>query len=218
MPFLLLLLDWWPLKRFTIYDLRFAIQRLVLEKIPFFLLTIASCIVTYQVQKTGHAVVESLGLGTRLANAVVSVAGYLGKFFWPFNLAVGYPLPDHRPVTTVAGAALLVLAITGLALWQWRRRPWLLVGWFWFLGMLVPVIGIVQVGMQAMADRYTYLPMLGLQLALLWTLSEAALPLARAPVRADGRRIDAGCLRRPAPGINSVSGETPTRFTSTRSP
>jgi tetratricopeptide (TPR) repeat protein len=168
LPCLLLLLDWWPLKRFTI-------QRLVLEKIPFFLLTVASCIVTYRVQKAGNAVTESFGLGTRLANAVVSVACYLGKFFWPFNLAVGYPLPNHWPVTTVAGAALLVLAITGLALWQWRQRPWLLTGWFWFLGMLVPVIGIVQVGLQAMADRYTYLPMLGLQLALLWTLREVAL-------------------------------------------
>jgi tetratricopeptide (TPR) repeat protein len=174
LPFVLLLLDWWPLKRFVICDLRSAIQRLVLGKIPFFLLTIASCIVTYQVQKTGHAVVESLDLWTRLANAVVSVAGYLGKFFWPFNLAVGYPLPDHRPVTTVAGSALLVLAITGMVLWQWRR-PWLLVGWFWFLGMLVPVIGVVQVGMQAMADRYTCLPVIGLQLALLWSLPEAAL-------------------------------------------
>ena len=202
LPCVLLLLDWWPLGRISDFGFRISdpdktlqpstlnsmarrsaaktaqVSTLVLEKVPFFLLTIASCIVTFQVQKTGHAVVESLGLGPRLANAVVSVVGYLGKFFWPFNLAVGYPLPDHRPVTTVAGSALLVLAITGMALWQWRRRPWLLVGWFWFLGMLVPVIGVVQVGMQAMADRYTYLPVLGLQLALLWTVSEAASPLA----------------------------------------
>jgi protein O-mannosyl-transferase len=190
LPFVLLLLDWWPLQRVSSFKFQVSssethaphdpqlIRHLMREKLPFFLLTVASCIVTYQVQKTGHAVVESLGLGTRFANAVVSVAGYLGKFFWPFNLAVGYPLPAHRPVTTVAGSALLLLVITGMALWQWRRRPWLPVGWFWFLGMLVPVVGVVQVGMQAMADRYTYLPVLGLQLALLWTVSEAASPLA----------------------------------------
>jgi tetratricopeptide (TPR) repeat protein len=197
LPFLLLLLDWWPLKRFTIYDLRFTIQRLVLEKIPFFLLTVASCLITYQVQKAGNAVTESFGLGTRLVNAVVSVACYLGKFFWPFNLAVGYPFPNHQPVTTVAGAALLVLAITGLALWQWRRRPCLLTGWLWFLGILVPVIGIVQVGLQAMADRYTYLPILGLQLALLWTLREVALPSAvRRFVPAAVALMLAGCAAR----------------------
>ena len=173
LPCLLLLLDWWPLKRF-------AIRRLVLEKIPFFLLTIVSCVVTYRVQKAGNAVVETFNFGARLANAAVSVAGYLGKFFWPFNLALGYRLPDHWPAGTVIGATALLLAVTGVALWQWRRRPWLLVGWFWFLGMLMPVLGIVQVGLQAMADRYTYLPMLGLQLALLWTLAEVALhPAAR---------------------------------------
>jgi len=189
LPFLLLLLDWWPLGRLsgvecqvsgsgsavTRHASRITLFGLVVEKLPFFLLSAASCIVTYRVQKAGNAVDESLGLGTRFANAVVAVAGYLGKFFWPFNLAVGCPLPDHRPVTTVAGAALLALVITGLALWQWRRRPWLFTGWFWFLGMLVPVLGIVQVGLQAMADRYTYLPILGLQLALLWTLREVAL-------------------------------------------
>ena len=187
LPCLLLLLDWWPLQRVSRFMFHVScsetqsphdprlIWHLMREKVPFFLLTIASCIITYHVQKAGNAVTESFGFGARLANAVVSVAGYLEKFFWPFNLAVGYPLPNHWPVTTVAGAALLVLAITGLALWQWRGRPWLLTGWLWFLGMLVPVIGIVQVGLQAMADRYTYLPILGLQLALIWTLREAAL-------------------------------------------
>ena len=194
LPCLLLLLDWWPLKRIGSAE---KLSSLLLEKAPFFLLTVASCIVTYQVQKAGDAVAESFGLGTRLANAVVSVAGYLGKFFWPFNLAVGYPFPNHRPVTTVASAALLILAITGMALWQWRRRPWLLVGWLWFLGMLVPVLGIVQVGLQAMADRYTYLPMRGLQLALLWTLSEMALPLAvRRFVPAMVALMLAGCAAR----------------------
>ena len=172
LPFLLLLLDWWPLGRFTFHVSRFTMTRSLVEKIPFFLLTIASCIVTYLVQKNGGAVTDTFPLNVRLANAAVSVARYLGMFFWPFNLAVGYSLPDHWPVLTVAGACLLILAVTGLAVWQRHRRPWLLVGWLWFLGMLVPVIGLVQVGLQAIADRYTYLPILGVQIALLWTLRD----------------------------------------------
>jgi tetratricopeptide (TPR) repeat protein len=176
LPFLLLLLDWWPLKRFTIYDLRFTIPRLLWEKLPFFLLAAASCVVTYLVQKSAGAVADTFAFPDRLANAVVSVVRYLGKFFWPFNLAVGYSLPNHWPAATVAGATLLVLAITGMALWQRHRRPWLLVGWLWYLGTLLPVIGLLQVGLQAMADRYTYLPILGVQLALLWTLRDLALP------------------------------------------
>ncbi len=174
LPFLLLLLDWWPLQRFN----GSTIQRLLIEKLPFFLLSAASCAITYLAQKKGGAIVETIALGDRLANALVSVAAYLEKFFWPFNLAIGYPRPAHWPAVTVAGAALLLLAITALALGQWRRRPWLPVGWLWFLGLLVPVIGLVQVGSQAMADRYTYLPILGLQLALLWTVREWSLPPA----------------------------------------
>lgn len=194
LPCLLLLLDWWPLKRVGSGE---KISSLLLEKTPFFLLTTASCIVTYQVQKAGNAVAESFGSGTRLANAVVSVGRYLEKFFWPFDLAVGYPHPAHWATASVAGAALLLLAITAVALWQRRRRPWLLTGWLWFVGMLVPVIGVVQVGIQAMADRYTYLPMLGLQLALLWTLHELALPSAvRRFVPAAVALMLAGCVAR----------------------
>ena len=169
LPFLLLLLDWWPLQRFTT-------PRLLLEKLPFFVVSAGSCVITYLVQKQAGAVVDSLTLDARLANAIVSLARYLGKFFWPFDLAVGYPTPLHWPVAVVAGAALLVSAITAVAFAQRSRRPWLLVGWLWFVGTLVPVIGLVQVGLQAMADRYTYLPGLGLQLALLWTLREWTRP------------------------------------------
>jgi protein O-mannosyl-transferase len=176
LPFLLLLLDWWPLGRFTFHDSRFTMTRSLVEKTPFFLLSAASCVITFLVQKSAGAVVDTLAPGDRLSNAVVSVARYLGKFFWPFNLAVGYPTPAHWPVAGVAGAALLVLAVTAVAVGQRRRRPWLLVGWLWFVGMLVPVIGLVQVGLQAMADRYTYLPVLGLQLALLWTLQDLNWP------------------------------------------
>jgi protein O-mannosyl-transferase len=184
LPFLLLLLDWWPLNRLPIGDTnsgrvlaihrswRSAIPRLLWEKLPFFFLSAASCVATYLVQKNAGAVTDTFAFGDRLANAAVTVARYLGKFFWPFDLAVGYPLPGHWPVISVAGACLLLLAITGLAVWQWQRRPWLLVGWLWFLGLLVPVIGLVQVGLQAMADRYTNLPILGVQIALLWTLRD----------------------------------------------
>jgi len=177
LPFLLLLLDWWPLGRMNL-TLRTSCFVLLREKLPFFLLSAASCAITYLAQKKGGAIVGTVAFGDRLANAMVSAAAYLGKFFWPFNLAIGYPRPAHWPAITVAGATLLVLAITALALGQWRRRPWLPVGWFWFLGLLVPVIGLVPVGIQAMADRYTYLPILGLQLALLWTLREWSLPAA----------------------------------------
>src|SRR4029078_2228632 len=97
----------------------------------------------------------------------VSVALYLQKFVWPFNLAVGYPRPDHWPAATIVFALFLLVAITTLAIWQRRPRPWILVGWLWFVGMLIPVIGLVQVGLQAMADRYSYLPLLGIELMFL---------------------------------------------------
>ena len=172
LPFLLLLLDWWPLRRFN----GSTVQRLLMEKIPFFLLSTGSCVITFLVQKKAGAVVDTITLTDRLANAVVSVTRYLGDYFRPFDLAIGYPSPAHWPLVSVVFATLLISALTGLAIQQHRRRPWLLVGWLWFIGMLVPVIGLVQVGLQAMADRYTYLPVLGLQLALLWTLREMLLP------------------------------------------
>jgi FKBP-type peptidyl-prolyl cis-trans isomerase/Tfp pilus assembly protein PilF len=186
LPFLLLLLDAWPLQRLAIGNRQSAIDdrpstivRLLREKIPLGVLSAVSCVLTYLAQKKGGAVVETLAFEDRLTNAAVAIAGYLGKCFWPFNLAVGYPRPAHWPAVTdcqvewAAGAAILVGAITGAALWQWRRRPWLAVGWFWFLIALVPVIGLVPVGLQAMADRYTYLPSFGLLLAGLWSGREA---------------------------------------------
>ncbi|HVW21371.1 MAG TPA: tetratricopeptide repeat protein [Opitutaceae bacterium] len=176
LPFVLLLLDGWPLRR-----LGRGGAALLLEKLPFLLLAAASSAATYLVQKHGGAVADAFPLGARLGNAAVSVARYLGMFFWPFGLAVGYPHPARWPAAAVAGSALLLAAVTAAALAQWRRRPWIAVGWLWFLGMLVPVLGLVQVGLAAMADRYTYLPSLGLQLALLWT--------ARDLLPAAGRRL-----------------------------
>ena len=185
LPFLLLLLDWWPLGRLRVQG-RAAPSpyggepdasapgsaRLLVEKIPFLVLALAAAVATYLAQDSGGATFEAIPLDVRLGNALVSVARYLGKLVWPFGLSVMYPYPASWSAGAVGGAGALIAATCALALWQVRRRPWLLVGWLWFLGMLVPVIGLVQVGVQAMADRYTYLPILGVQIALLWSVRE----------------------------------------------
>ena len=135
----------------------------MLEKLPFFALAAAASVVTFVVQKQGGAVeaVENLPLGARGGNALISYCRYLGKLFWPTDLAVFYPHPGHWPLAEVLLAGGLLLGISGLLFAQRRRSPFLLMGWLWFVGTLVPVIGLVQVGDQAMADRYTYLPSLG---------------------------------------------------------
>lgn len=185
LPCVLLLLDGWPLRRMARGETEAAakpepVWMLVREKIPFFALAAMSSYVTYVVQKGGGSVSVALSLPLRIANAFVAVARYLGKLVWPTDLAVLYPHPGTWPAPAVAGSAGLVAAIVVLAMWQLRRRPWIAVGAGWFLGMLVPVIGLVQVGLQSMADRYTYLPILGVQFAVLWTLREAfASPAAR---------------------------------------
>ncbi|HEY9422309.1 MAG TPA: hypothetical protein VIW92_12900 [Thermoanaerobaculia bacterium] len=167
LPCVLLLLDFWPLGRR-------GWGRLILEKVPLFVLSAASSLVTLRYQETSLAPLEVLPWDLRFANAAVSYATYLGKAFLPRNLAVFYPFPAEIPAWKVAGASALLLLLTGLAIWRARRSPWLLVGWLWFLGTLVPVIGLVQVGRQAMADRYTYLPFIGLFLAMVWGAAELA--------------------------------------------
>jgi len=182
-PFVLVLLDLWPLGRLrgrpgTVS--RGAPARslggLVLEKWPLFLLAAAAAVVTFVVQHRAEATATMgmLPFGRRLANAALSCWRYVGKGAWPADLSVFYPydraLGAGRAV--LAGAALV--AATAAALWQSRRRPWLAVGWLWYLGMLVPVLGLLQVGGQAYADRYTYLPGIGLAIALVWTLGELA--------------------------------------------
>ena len=170
LPPLLLLLDYWPLRRFGPGDggwRRFG--RLAVEKIPFFLLMAASCAVTYAAQST-HAVVavELLPWGVRLATAALGVGTYLQKTFWPVGLSVYYPYWYNVSWAWPAFWAVVLGVVTAGAVWQRRRRPYLFVGWFWFVGTLVPVIGLVQVGSQAVADRYTYLPHIGLFIALCW--------------------------------------------------
>jgi tetratricopeptide (TPR) repeat protein len=177
LPCVLLLLDVWPLGRCAdgpgLGARGASLLKLAIEKLPFFALVIGSSVATYVAQKAGGSVSIALGLEARFANAIVAVVRYLGKFFWPVDLAVLYPHPGAWPARTVAACALILFAISALAWRQRRRRPWIGIGWLWFLGTLVPVIGLVQVGLQAIADRYTYLPILGVQIALLWTLREA---------------------------------------------
>lgn len=203
LPFVMLLMDCWPLWR--IYDLRFTIdeakksggagrrfsepQKLetsevslrwaLLEKVPFLLLAAVSSVVTYLVQRHGGAVSTTVSIGQRVANAVVSYLRYTGKLFWPENLSVLYPHPGTWPAGWVVAALVFLVAVSVGVIWM-RRRAYLPVGWLWFLGMLVPVIGLVQVGMQSMADRYTYLPAIGLFIMVAWGAPELFEQLAGA--------------------------------------
>ena len=171
-PFVLLLLDYWPLRRLELSS----IGRLVTEKIPFLALAAMASVVTFVVQQQGGALptVENPPLGARGGNALISYCRYLGKMFWPTDLAVFYPHPGHWPLTEVLLAGGLLLGISALLFAQRRRSPFLLMGWLWFVGTLVPVIGLVQVGGQAMADRYTYIPSLGVLIFAIWGAHELA--------------------------------------------
>ena len=191
LPVVLLALDFWPLRRLSLASeganaragvgpagKRTRLTGLILEKLPLFVLTLASCVITILAQQRGGAVAGlTVGLGYRVSNALVSYVAYLGKMAWPAHLAVIYPLPPHgwslwKPVLCL----LLMVLISALALYQRRQRPYLLVGWVWYLVTLVPVIGLVQVGQQAMADRYSYLPSIGIFIMLAWGAAELPVP------------------------------------------
>ena len=147
----------------------------MLEKLPLVGLAILSCVLTIVAQQRGEAIssMERLPVTERIANALVAYLTYIQKMIWPEHLAPVYPLPRVAiPVWQVLAAAFVLACITGLAVLERRRRAYLLVGWLWYLGTLVPVIGLVQVGQQAMADRYTYIPMVGLSIVFAWGLSE----------------------------------------------
>jgi protein O-mannosyl-transferase len=188
LPFLLLLLDYWPLGRIMKYEGRMMKNEgttprsrshfilhpssfILLEKLPFLVLSAASSLVTFLAQRQEGAVaaLDRLPLAGRLSNGAVAYLLYLQKTLWPDRLATFYPLPSALTFWQVAGAVLL-LAVISVGVMLARRRPWLSVGWFWFVGMLVPVIGLVQVGAQALADRYTYLPLVGLLIAVTWSV------------------------------------------------
>jgi tetratricopeptide (TPR) repeat protein len=169
-PLVLLLWDYWPLQRAQSF------ARLALEKIPLLALSAASAVVTVKAQRAGDAVGSMMRypLSMRLENSVSSYARYLGKALWPSRLSPQYPYPEGALSWPAIGAALLLLAITVLACAAGRRQRYLAVGWFWFLGTLVPMIGLVQVGSQAMADRYAYLPFVGIFVLVGWGLPDLA--------------------------------------------
>ena len=169
-PFVLLLLDYWPLNRLSGFSSQVWVRR-VAEKIPLFMLTIGSCVATALVPERLTA--DRLPFGLRMENAVVSYVTYLWQMLHPLGLACVYPNPvNYLPIWQVAGALGLLLAISGVA-WAFRQtHPCLVVGWLWYLGMMIPVIGVVQISYYAHADRYTYLPQIGLYLLLTWVMAD----------------------------------------------
>ena len=170
LPFVLLLLDFWPLRRWE----KGSVTKLVTEKIPFFLLMALVCVVTFIAQKhTGMMKqLSDLPFGACVENALVSYARYLGKTIWPVDLCALYPHPVWWPSWVVIGATLLIIGVSAFVVAQRKQRPYLLTGWLWYLGALVPMIGLVQVGSQSMADRYSYLPIIGVIIALVWAVTE----------------------------------------------
>jgi len=194
LPFALLLLDYWPLGRFQwgrqsreessmqsesakVSYRNSPSWRLVVEKIPLFILSAVLSVITFIAQKSGGAVMwtDSLPLNFRIPNALVSYLTYIGKMFWPSRLAVFYPHP--RGTVSIWLAVVVALLLLALSIWvirSARSRRYLLVGWLWYLGTLVPVVGLVQAGGQARADRYMYLPMIGLLIIITWGLCELA--------------------------------------------
>jgi tetratricopeptide (TPR) repeat protein len=190
LPFVLLLIDFWPLKRLraesrlqmsddTPIKDRFPTQsllQLVLEKVPLLVLAIACSYLIYAIVNSTNALYswESFPLDQRIANALVSYVSYMGKLFWPAHLAVYYPLVKEIPFWKVASSAILIGAISAGAVRLFTRQPYVLIGWLWFLGTMLPVIGIIQTGSQSMADRFAYIPSIGLFIALVWGWADVA--------------------------------------------
>jgi tetratricopeptide (TPR) repeat protein len=168
LPFVLLLLDYWPLDR-----IKGQVWKRVLEKIPLIALSAVSSIATFLAQKGAVGWTEELPILERINNAVVSYVLYIWQMLWPVNLAVFYPHPENRlPLWEIISSLLLLFCITAVAIALRKQRPYLITGWLWYLGMLVPVIGLVQVGWQGRADRYTYLPQIGLYIAITWAATD----------------------------------------------
>jgi hypothetical protein len=190
LPFVLLLFDFWPLNRFSSFQFQISSAeepstlnhqpstesafRLIYEKLPFFALTLAASVVTYFVQTSGRTLwlPAERPFSSRVANALWAYERYISKTFWPADLSIFYPYPHHWPAGLVIGAALLLAIWSGLLIWRARQNPCLFVGWFWFLGTLIPTIGLVQVGSQSMADRYMYIPSVGLFILVVWGFND----------------------------------------------
>jgi protein O-mannosyl-transferase len=182
LPVLLLLIDLWPLRRYnfqhppgsTDVNNTRSLRQLIWEKIPLMLLSAVSSLITFYAQKHGGAVksLEIIPFSSRLANALTAYVGYMGKMIYPANLAVLYPHPVAPDWNMAVLAALLLAVVSFFAIKMVKDRPYFFIGWFWFLGTLVPVIGLVQVGNQALADRYTYIPLIGLFIVIAWGCSD----------------------------------------------
>ena len=151
---------------------------LITEKIPMFILSAASCMITYYAQQKGGSVMalRSLSFPDRIINGIIAYAGYMEKMIWPKNLAIFYPIPSSYPIWEIAAALAVLIFVTAVVLVNLKTRPYLATGWFWYLGTLVPVIGLVQVGSQAMADRYTYIPLIGLFIIIAWGIPDLIRP------------------------------------------
>lgn len=185
LPFVLVLLDFWPLKRRELSPADKGSQsesskiymqgplKLVLEKIPLIILSLTASGITFYAQSAGGAVnsLELVSFSSRFQNAIISYVAYLLKMVWPFNLAVFYPYPQQFNTLMVVICLLLIIAVTVIVVMYKKRLPYLLTGWFWYLGTLVPVIGIVKVGSQSMADRYTYIPLIGIFIMIVWSIN-----------------------------------------------
>jgi tetratricopeptide (TPR) repeat protein len=210
LPFVLLLLDYWPLGRVTLAGAAVADRggpraspprtvwlHLLREKLPLFALAAASSVVTFVVQRQGRSVVglDVVPVMFRAENVVVSYATYIGNMLWPVRLAAFYPFATSIAAWRVIGAAVLLAAACAAVLRAGRRRPYLLVGWLWYIGTLVPVIGLVQVGNQQMADRYTYVPLIGLFIIVAWGAADvlAGLPYGRIALTTAAAVVLAGC-------------------------
>jgi tetratricopeptide (TPR) repeat protein len=171
LPFVLLLLDYWPLERI---GRNTSLAKLFVEKLPLFTLSGVVSVITFKAQEAGHAfhAATQFPFAVRFEDAIVAYALYLGKALWPSHLAAFYPHPGESvSLWTVAASSILLAVVTGLTL-IFRSRPYLLMGWLWFLGTLVPVIGLVQVGDQGMADRYAYVPFIGVFLMFTWAAAD----------------------------------------------
>jgi len=175
LPFVLLLLDYWPLARISTFNFQLSpVMPLLVEKIPFFMLSAGSCTLTFLAQQSGKAVmtIAIMPIDVRIQNALISYGAYLKKMLWPDNLAVCYPLQlPIDPDQAIMSIFILLLVSAAVFIFK-RQRRYLCMGWLWYLGMLLPVIGLIQVGSQAMADRYTYVPLIGIFIAIIWLVAE----------------------------------------------
>ena len=173
LPFVLLLLDYWPLKRISAFPFQFSnLKAMLLEKIPFLALSAIACGLTMRAQQIAIVSTAGLTIPQRIAHMFVAYNHYIVAMFVPRHLAVYYPYQIHLATLTLVGAVIVLGLVTLLAAINWRQRPYFIIGWLWYLGTLVPVIGLVQVGDQAWADRYTYLPLIGLFIALVWVTAD----------------------------------------------